>query len=286
MLCALLWIVAGFSGAALADKTADKSADELRRQATQAAREGKRDDALRLAGEAIAAAPNDAEGYALRAGLYVAADDHRRAIADLDRLLQIDPNRADAFDQRGSQQFMLGNVDASIRDFDRYLQLKPDQEPWHWKRGISYYYAGRYAEGRKQFEGYQTVDDNDVENAVWRCLCMARAGDLASARRDMLKIKQDPRVPMMQIYALFAGKATPEDVLAAARAGSPAADTLNARLFYAHLYLGLYYEVAGDAAGALQHLTKAAEEHKIGHYMWNVADVHARRLRPAAAAPH
>ena len=83
--------------------------------------------------------------------------------------------RAEAFDQRGSERFMLGQIAESIADFDRYLQLRPDQEPWHWKRGISYYYAGRYDEGRRQFEGYQTVDDNDVENAVWRYLCMARS---------------------------------------------------------------------------------------------------------------
>ena len=47
--------------------------------------------------------------------------------------------------------------------------------------------------------------------------------------------------------------------------------------FYAHLYLGLYYEVTGDAAKAKEHL-ELATRHKIGHYMWNVADVHAKRL--------
>jgi lipoprotein NlpI len=279
---ALAWLAWAGGCAARADAPPDTSAAELRRQAADAGRQRKTDDALRLAGQAIAAAPKEPDGYALRAELYAVAGDHQKAIADLDRLIELDPNRADAYDQRGAQQFMLGNIEESILDFDRYLRLKPDQEPWHWQRGISYYYAGQFDKGRKQFEGYQTVDDNDVENAVWRALCMARASDLATAQRDMLKVKHDPRVPMTEIYALFAGRAKPEDVLAAAQAGSPKPDDLNSRLFYAHLYLGLYYEAAGDAALARQHLTKAADEHKIGHYMWHVADVHARRLKAAA----
>src|SRR5205823_2856889 len=124
----------------------------------------------------------------------------------------------------------------------------------------------------------EKVDTNDVENAVWRYLCMARAGGVEKARASILKIGNDRRVPMMQVYALFAGKAKPEDVLAAVEKGKPSAEELNQRRFYAHLYLGLYYDAAGDKKQALGHLTQA-EEHKIGHYMWDVAHVHAELLR-------
>jgi lipoprotein NlpI len=225
--------------------------------------------------------PADQEAYARRASLYAAAGKAELAVADYDQLLRLDPLRAEAYDLRGSEHFKLGHIRESIEDFDRSIKLRPEREPWHWKRGISYYYAGRYDDGRKQFEGYQTVDDNDVENAVWRYLCMARGQGVAAARKDMLKIKPDPRVGMMAVYALYRGGAQPEDVLIAARAGSPSPAQLNARLFYAHLYLGLYWESLGDAAKARQHITAAAERHKIDHYMWNVADVHAKRLKAA-----
>ncbi len=261
------------SGVLAAQPAADSAA---------AARNGKAAEAIRTATDAIAAAPDDADGYRVRAGLYAAAGEHALAISDYDQLLKLDPQAAEAFDQRGSQHFMLGHIHESIADFDRFLKLKPAQEPWNWKRGISYYYAGRFDDGRRQFEGYQTVDDNDVENAVWRYLCMARGVGVPAAREAILKIKKDARVPMMEVYALYAGTAKPDDVLAAARAGSPAPEALNARMFYAHLYLGLYYEANGDAAGAREHIVTAAERHKIGHYMWNVADVHAKRLITSA----
>jgi len=140
-------------------------------------------------------------------------------LGELVMSLELEPDSAEAFDQRGSQHFMLGHISQSIADFDRSIQLRPEQEPRHWKRGISYYYAGRYDQGRRQFEGYQTVDDNDVENAVWRYLCMARGQGVAIARDNLLAIKRDVRVPMMEVYSLYRGQATSEDVLRAARAG-------------------------------------------------------------------
>lgn len=240
---------------------------------------------IEAARQAIAAAPRNPQLYAARAALYLAARDYPAAIADFDRLLELAPDTAGAYDERGSAKFMAGQVEASIADFDRYLKLRPDQEPWHWKRGISYYYARRFDEGRRQFEGYQTVDDNDVENAVWRFLCMAPSVGVEQARADLLRIKRDLRIPMSEVYQLFAGQATPDDVLAAARAGNPTPAELNNRLFYAHLYLGLYFEATGNGELARSHITTAAEKHPIGHYMWNVADVHAKRLAAAAEKP-
>jgi lipoprotein NlpI len=84
---------------------------------------------------------------------------------------------------------------------------------------------------------------------------------------------------MMQVHALFAGKAKPEDVLAAAQAGNLPAARLEDQVFYAHLYLGLYHEAAGDERRAREHIFKAADDFKAGHYMGDVARVHAAWLR-------
>ena len=79
---------------------------------------------------------------------------------------------------------------------------------------------------------------------------------------------------MMQIYALFQGKGSIEEVIRAARASNTKQDSL----FYAHLYIGLYHEAHGNAQEARKHI-RAADRMNAGHYMWNVANVHARRLK-------
>ena len=205
---------------------------------------------------------------------------YQKALDLLDKAIATDPKAGAAYQLRGLTKFKLGNIAGSIADFDKYIDLEPKQKARHWQRGISYYYAGRFDDGMRQFEGYQTVDSNDVENAVWRYLCQAKKDGIKKARADMLKIGKDARVPMKEIYELFAGRLKPGDVLDAAKAGKPSEDKLNERLFYAHLYLGLFFESEGDAKKALEHLTVAAD-HKIGHYMWDVARVHRDLLRKA-----
>jgi lipoprotein NlpI len=256
----------------------EQSVDELLVEARQAFERGDSKQAFALADRAVASDGKSGRAVYVRGLLHEAMRNHSQALADFNRVLQLKPEHADAYDHRGSEQFKLGRIAESIADFDKAIELDPARERGHWKRGISYYYAGRFDEGRKQFEQYQTFDDNDVENAVWRYLCMARSVGASEAQKDILKIKDDRRVPMMQVHALYAGRLKPEEVLAAARAGEPSPEELNARLFYAELYLGLYYEAAAQPDQAAEHLA-AAVKHRIGHYMWDVARVHSERLK-------
>jgi lipoprotein NlpI len=251
----------------------------LLEQAREALAAGDLDRALQRASQAIEAGPNNAPAYLVRGIVYEAQFKHAPAVADFDMCLKLDPKNADAYNHRGSEQFKLGRVKESLEDFDRYLELRPRDRPGHWKRGISLYYAGRFEEGKKQFEGYEKVDTNDVENAVWHFLCNARLAGIDKARAEMLKIGKDRRVPMMQVYDLYRGKCKPEDVLAAAQAGTADDELRRRQLFYAHLYLGIYYEVAGDKKKALEHLALAADRYRISHYMGDVARVHADLLR-------
>ena len=196
------------------------------------------------------------------------------AVSAFTKCLKLDPDHSQALDSRGSAYFMLGKFSESVADFDRCIKLEPAKANGHWRRGISLYYAGKYEAGKKQFEGYEKVDTNDVENAVWHFLCAARKDGVAKARTGLLKIGKDKRVPMMQVYQLFKGTIKPEDVMAAAKAGDLTDDQRKPMLFYAHLYLGLYHDVLGEKKKAAEHMTLAAGKYKIGHYMGEVARVH------------
>ena len=261
--------------------SAGESSDDLLKAAVAAFNKGQTKDGLALADKAIALDPKKAGAYAIRGQMHDALAQYREAVKDYTRAVELDPKLADVYDRRGSAHFKLGEFKQSLADFDRFLALKPDQKAGHWRRGITCYYAKRFDEGRKQFEAYEEKDTNDVENAVWRYLCMVPSVGVDKARTAMLKIGEDKRVPMKEVYELFRGKLKPADVLKAIEAGEPSAAQLNSRRFYGHLYLGLYYEALGDTKRALQHLTTATE-HRIGHYMWDVARVHRDLLRKAA----
>ncbi|MCO6455774.1 MAG: tetratricopeptide repeat protein [Pirellulaceae bacterium] len=209
------------------------------------------------------------------------------AVRLLTEALAADPKLADAWYLRGRENFRLGRGEQSVADFDRYIQLRPELASRQWERGISCYYAGKFAEGAKQFELYQTYHDNDVENSVWRYVCMARLDGPDKARRAMLPIANDTRVPMMEVYRMFRGELTPDQVLAAVDRDQPADDVRAGRLFYARLYLGLYYEAQGQPELARKYILLAADEHRetrrVNRYMWDVARIHAQRYRQPGA---
>lgn len=273
--------------AAAAEPAKTASASDYLSQAKTAYEAGKLDQALGLITQALNLEPKNERPYYYRAQIYETKGRFAEAIADYDSLLKLNPDSPQILQLRGSEYFKAGRVKESVADFDRYLALKPDQEPYHWQRGISHYYAGQFEEGRKQFELHQTVNPNDVENAVWHFLCNARVTSLEKAQAALIKIEGDPRVPLMQVQALFGGKAKPEDVIAAAKAGNPSEKQLKTQMFYANLYLGLYYEAMGNEKLSLEHITAATTEYLPGNYMWDVARVHlqlrkAKQGQPAA----
>ena len=178
------------------------------------------------------------------------------------------PQDARAIFDQAVADFEAGRITASARGFDQVAKLAPASAPQLWQRGIALYYAGRYDDCRSQFESHRTVNPNDVENAAWHFLCVARASTPAQARRALLPVGPDSRVPMRQIYAMFRGELPPERVLAAAQGDSEAE-------FYANLYVGLYNEALGRAPEAIRHMRVAAEDRfKAGGYMHMVARVH------------
>ena len=207
-----------------------------------------------------------------------------KAIDMLSELLAEDMKNSQAYYLRGRELFRVGKISESVADFDEHARLSPELAPRQWERGIALYYAGEFARGARQFEDYQTYDSRDVENSVWRFLCMARDSGVAEAREAMLPIKDDRRVPMMQIFELYRGQIQSQAVLDAAEAGQPSPEVLVGRLFYAHLYLGLYFEATGDAELARKYIELASADSArkgrgVNSYMWDVARVHRQRLR-------
>jgi lipoprotein NlpI len=170
---------------------------------------------------------------------------------------------------RAIADFRAGRIAESVAAFDELARLRPDLAPQLWQRGIALYYAGRYRDCRAQFESHRIVNPNDVENAAWHFLCVAREQSAEQARKALLPVGPDSRVPMREIYEMLRGTVSPVEVLVAAGA-QPGGQ------FYGHLYVGLYYEALARKAGALEHITAAAADRyaPVGGYMHVVARIH------------
>jgi len=174
---------------------------------------------------------------------------------------------------RAADEFAAGRFTQSALTFDEAAKLIPEEAPYLWQRGIALYYAGRFTDCRRQFESHRTVNPDDVENAAWHFLCVAREQTPEKARAALLPVGPDPRPPMREVYQMFRGALTADDVL-------KAAGNSRSAQFYAHLYIGLYSEALGRTDAARQHIKEAAADRyaPVGGYMHMVATVHLKVL--------
>ena len=180
---------------------------------------------------------------------------------------------ADALMARADQDLFAGRVVEAAKGYDRVAALLPVQAPHLWQRGIALYYAARVRDCRLQFESHRLVNPDDVENAAWHFLCVARDSSVAAARTALLPVGMDRRSPMREVYEMLQGTATPDDVIAAGQGSASGR-------FYAALYAGLYQESQGDTVRARQQMAVAARDEfaGVGGYMHRVAQVHLARM--------
>jgi lipoprotein NlpI len=203
-----------------------------------------------------------------------------RQVERLTSDVEAQPDKLDLYSQRGDALFFLGRFADAVADYDRMVELDAQQDASHWRRGIALFYAGKFELAAGQFERYHSFDNVDRENGIWRYLSQVKAYGRERAREGLLKYEKDDREPFPDVYQLFAGTMTPEDILQHIADADVDASEREKRLFYAHLYIGLNHAVDDQPQPAREHLSRAAANAWAGsagygpRYMWHVARLH------------
>ncbi|HVE40323.1 MAG TPA: hypothetical protein VNM14_10575 [Planctomycetota bacterium] len=186
--------------------------------------------------------------------------------------------------ERGDALFKLGKFAESVTDYEKMLERDPALEKSHWRRGIALFYAGQYEKAARQFESYNSYDNIDRENGIWRYFSQYKAFGKDKAREGLLKYAKDDREPFPDVYQLFEGKRTPEQILEKIKSAELSEDDREMRSFYANLYIGLNFAVENKPDEARTHLRKAVANSwgpKGGYgpnYMWHVGRLHYELL--------
>ena len=203
-----------------------------------------------------------------------------KTIAEFSKLIENDPKNVGHYSRRGDAYFFRAEFKKAVADYEKMVELNSNIETSHWRRGIAYFYAGQFKQAAHQFEIYNTFDDVDRENGIWRFFSQSKAYGAKKARQGLLKYKKDDREPFPAVYQLFALKIKPDEILKQIDSAKIGDDEREKRLFYAHLYIGLNHAVDGKAKLAEKHLAKSVAN-KWGpragfgpSYMWHVGRLH------------
>jgi len=196
-------------------------------------------------------------------------------------------DRVGLYSQRGDVYFFLGRFKDAQRDYLEMVKLDPSLDESHWRLGIAHFYAGDFKAAAAQFDKYNSFDNVDRENGIWRYFSHFKALGKEAARKELLKYEKDDREPFPSVYKLFAGEMTGEEILASIKEAKIGDAERAKRYFYAHLYIGLNAAIEGNDAVALENLKKsnANEWGKAAgygpNYMWHVGRLQSEILGKA-----
>ena len=93
---------------------------------------------------AIELRPNYAEAYNNRGVVYDASGEYDLAIADYDKAIELRPDFAVAYFNRGSDYILKSENDLAIADFDKAIELELDYAEAYVYRGLAYRRKGEY----------------------------------------------------------------------------------------------------------------------------------------------
>ncbi len=109
----------------------------------------------------ISANPQDPEAYNVRGSAYGRAGEHRRALDDFNRAIELKPRFYQAYANRALVERNMGDQAQAASDYNTALQLNPSYDVAYIGRGNLYRQAGRLDEAFRDFNKAIELDTTD-----------------------------------------------------------------------------------------------------------------------------
>jgi tetratricopeptide (TPR) repeat protein len=106
--------------------------------------------------------PNRADAYSNRGTVYAGLNQHERAIEDYDMALELNPEYAEAYINRGTVYAGLNQHERAIEDYDMAVELNPEDAEAYYNRGNAY---ARLNQHERAIEDYDMAVELNPEDA-------------------------------------------------------------------------------------------------------------------------
>jgi tetratricopeptide (TPR) repeat protein len=174
----------------------DPALPRLFAQALAASRSGRFGEALPLWNRVLELAPEDAAAWSNRGNVQLALGDAEAAIRDQDRSLQLEPDNADPHLNRGTAEEALGRWDAAAADYVWILERDPADASALYNLGNVQGSRGDWQAARDRFVAAADARPGFAMARSSAALAAFQLGDLATAERELRSL--------IRRYPLFA----------------------------------------------------------------------------------
>lgn len=146
---------------------------------------GEYEDAIKHYDQAIDINPQFAEAYNNRGTTKDVLGRHEEAIADYDQAIRINPQYAQAYCNRGTAKLALGQYDEAIADYDQAIRINPRFAQAYYNRGNTKGMLGRYEEAIPDFNEAIRINPQFAEAYCNRGNANREIGEYEKARADL-----------------------------------------------------------------------------------------------------
>jgi tetratricopeptide (TPR) repeat protein len=113
--------------------------------------------------KAIELDPNYADAYYNRGLAHYDLKEYERAIEDYNKAIELDPNYVNAYYNRGLAYYYLMQYERAIEDYNKTIELDPNYAHAYNNRGIAYYYLMQYERAIEDYNKTIALDPNDAD---------------------------------------------------------------------------------------------------------------------------
>ncbi len=134
---------------------------------------------------AVEVDPQAAIAYFNRGRAYGYQGNYQAALADLNKAIDLDPQYIEAYNNRGALYYYVqGNYEAALADFNKAFEIDPQDAYAYGGRGALYYLQGKYEAALADFNKAIEIDPKDVYAYHDRALTYEKLGNRTAALSD------------------------------------------------------------------------------------------------------
>jgi tetratricopeptide (TPR) repeat protein len=189
----------------------------LIKEGEQAATVRRFDEALKKYTEAIRLQPDEVDGYNRRAGVFLNLDLVDRAVADLEKAMQVTKNEGQSRRFRGLIRALRGDVEGAAADLTEAIRLNPADARSYSSRGIFYSQTKDYDRAIADFGEAIRLDPAQYDHYGNRAIAYTEKEDYDRALADVNRaIEIEPKDPNSYVIRsnIYAAKGDHDAVIA------------------------------------------------------------------------
>jgi tetratricopeptide (TPR) repeat protein len=114
---------------------------------------------------------------------------YAQAIADFNEAIRLEPNYANAFNNRGVACRNMGDLDRAVADYDQAIAIKPDYVAAFYNRGLALTDKGEYAKAIADFTAVLRVDPKNPTVLYRLGATLMKSGDVETGNADVAEAK-------------------------------------------------------------------------------------------------